>query len=56
MTDGITNRRATTADAEAIARLRIESWRQSYRGLVPQAKAELAKTRADAKTLKNFSP
>ena len=37
MNAGITIRRAAPADAEAIARVRIEGWRQSYKGLVPQA-------------------
>jgi len=36
MSDGITIRRATADDAEAIARVRIEGWRRSYKGLVPQ--------------------
>ena len=36
MSDGITLRRATPDDAEAIARVRIEGWRRSYKGLVPQ--------------------
>jgi len=34
---GITIRRATPDDAEAIARVRIDGWRRSYKGLVPQA-------------------
>ncbi|MEO8485837.1 MAG: GNAT family N-acetyltransferase [Betaproteobacteria bacterium] len=34
---GITIRRATVGDAEAIARVRIDGWRRNYRGLVPQA-------------------
>ena len=37
MIGGITIRRAAPADAEAIARVRVEGWRQSYKGLVPQA-------------------
>ena len=37
MSNGITIRRATPDDAEAIARVRIEGWRRSYKGLVPQA-------------------
>ncbi len=37
MNAGITIRRAAPADAEAIARVRIEGWRRSYKGLVPQA-------------------
>ncbi|CAG0994240.1 phosphinothricin acetyltransferase [Burkholderiales bacterium] len=37
MIGGITIRRATTADAGSLARLRIEAWRQSYKGFVPQA-------------------
>ena len=37
MSDGITIRRATPDDAEAIARVRIDGWRRSYKGLVPQA-------------------
>ena len=36
MSDGITIRRATADDAESIARVRIEGWRRSYKGLVPQ--------------------
>ena len=36
MNDGITIRRAAAADAEAIARVRIDGWRRSYKGLVPQ--------------------
>ena len=34
--NGVTIRRAIAADAEAIARVRIDGWRQAYRGLVPQ--------------------
>jgi ribosomal protein S18 acetylase RimI-like enzyme len=30
-------RRATVADAEAIAAVRIESWRLTYRGMIPDA-------------------
>jgi RimJ/RimL family protein N-acetyltransferase len=30
-------RRATTADAEEIARVNVASWRAAYRGLVPDA-------------------
>jgi GNAT superfamily N-acetyltransferase len=30
-------RRATAADAPAIARVRIESWRTTYRGLIPDS-------------------
>jgi GNAT superfamily N-acetyltransferase len=30
-------RRATVADAEAIERIRIETWRATYRGLLPDA-------------------
>ncbi len=37
MTAGITIRRAAASDAEAIARVRIDGWRQAYKGLVPQA-------------------
>jgi len=37
VSDGITIRRATPDDAEAIARVRIDGWRRSYKGLVPQA-------------------
>ena len=37
MSAGITLRRATPEDAEAIARVRIDGWRRSYKGLVPQA-------------------
>lgn len=36
MSNGITLRRATPDDAEAIARVRIDGWRRSYKGLVPQ--------------------
>ena len=36
MSAGITLRRATPDDAEAIARVRIEGWQRSYKGLVPQ--------------------
>ena len=36
MSEGITIRRAAADDAEAIARVRIEGWRRSYKGLVPQ--------------------
>jgi ribosomal protein S18 acetylase RimI-like enzyme len=36
VSDGVTIRRATPEDAEAIARVRIEGWRESYKGLVPQ--------------------
>lgn len=36
MTGGITIRRAVPADAEAVARVRIDGWRQAYKGLVPQ--------------------
>ena len=37
MSAGVTLRRATPDDAEAIARVRIDGWRRSYKGLVPQA-------------------
>jgi GNAT superfamily N-acetyltransferase len=37
VSEGITIRRATASDAEAIARVRIDGWRQAYKGLVPQA-------------------
>ena len=37
MSEGVTLRRATARDAEAIARVRIDGWRQAYKGLVPQA-------------------
>jgi GNAT superfamily N-acetyltransferase len=50
LTDGITIRHATPADAEAIARLRIESWRQSYRGLVPQASLDALNVEASVAT------
>jgi GNAT superfamily N-acetyltransferase len=30
-------RAARASDAEAIARVRVESWRETYRGLIPQA-------------------
>ena len=36
-TPGIVIRRAAPRDAEAIARVRIDGWRTSYRGLVPAA-------------------
>jgi GNAT superfamily N-acetyltransferase len=36
VSDGITIRRATPDDAEAISRVRIDGWRRSYKGLVPQ--------------------
>ena len=29
-------RRATVDDAVAIARVRVESWRTTYRGMIPQ--------------------
>lgn len=42
--DGVINvvgrvdiRRATVVDAEAIAKVRIDSWRASYRGMIPDA-------------------
>ncbi|HEY3461529.1 MAG TPA: GNAT family N-acetyltransferase, partial [Casimicrobiaceae bacterium] len=34
---GIVIRPATAADASAIARVRIDTWRTAYRGLVPDA-------------------
>jgi GNAT superfamily N-acetyltransferase len=34
---GIVIRRAASRDAEAIARVRIDGWRTSYRGLIPAA-------------------
>jgi len=34
---GIVIRRATARDAEAIARVRIDAWRTTYRGLIPAA-------------------
>lgn len=37
MIGGITIRRASPADAEAIARTRIDGWRATYKGLVPQS-------------------
>jgi len=37
-------RRATVADAEAIATVRIDSWRASYRGVVPDAYLDAMKT------------
>ena len=37
MSQGITIRRATAEDAEAITRVRIDGWRRSYKGIVPQA-------------------
>ena len=36
MSEGVTIRRAGPGDAEAIARVRIEGWQRSYKGLVPQ--------------------
>lgn len=33
----ITFRRATAADAAAIAALRVDSWRTSYRGVIPES-------------------
>ena len=30
-------RRARVGDAEAIARVRVDSWRETYRGMIPQA-------------------
>ena len=33
----VTIRRASVADAEAIARVRVDSWRASYRGIMPDA-------------------
>jgi GNAT superfamily N-acetyltransferase len=36
VSEGVTIRRATPDDAEAIARVRIDGWRRSYKGLVPQ--------------------
>jgi len=35
---GIVIRRAAPRDAEAIARVRIDGWRTSYRGLIPAAR------------------
>lgn len=37
MTDHITYRKATPADAGAIARVQVNSWRDSYQGIVAQA-------------------
>ncbi len=37
MSDEITYRKATMADAGAIARVQVGSWRDSYRGVVAQA-------------------
>jgi GNAT superfamily N-acetyltransferase len=37
MSDGVTLRRAGPDDAEAIAAVRIDGWRRSYKGLVPQS-------------------
>ena len=34
--DGVRVRRATVADADAIGRVHVESWRTTYRGIVPQ--------------------
>jgi hypothetical protein len=34
---GIAIRRARPADAPAIARVRIDSWRSTYRGIMPDA-------------------
>jgi GNAT superfamily N-acetyltransferase len=34
---GIDLRRAVAADAPAIARVRVESWRTTYRGMIPDA-------------------
>ena len=34
---GIAVRRATAADAPGIARVRIDSWRTTYRGMIPDA-------------------
>lgn len=45
---GITIRRARTGDAEAIARTRIDGWRQSYKGLVPQASLDAMSVEASA--------
>lgn len=40
----ITIRPALVADADAIARVRVESWRASYRGIVPDAYLDGMKT------------
>ncbi|MBB3211170.1 ribosomal protein S18 acetylase RimI-like enzyme [Herbaspirillum sp. Sphag1AN] len=40
----ITIRPAVVADADAIARVRVESWRASYRGIVPDAYLDSMKT------------
>ena len=48
MIGGITIRRARTGDAEAIARTRIDGWRQSYKGLVPQPSLDAMSVEASA--------
>jgi len=42
----ITLRRATVDDAEAIAKTRVDGWRASYRGLVPDAYLESMEVQA----------
>jgi ribosomal protein S18 acetylase RimI-like enzyme len=42
----LTIRRATVDDAEAIARTRIDGWRASYRGLIPDAYLEAMELQA----------
>ena len=37
MVAGIEIRRATPADAPGIAQVRVDSWRTTYRGLIPDA-------------------
>ncbi len=44
----ITFRRATAADAVAIARVRIESWRTTYRGMIPKAYLDAMSVEASA--------
>src|SRR5262245_26903256 len=34
---GVSIRRATAGDAPAIARVRVDSWRTTYRGMIPDA-------------------
>jgi GNAT superfamily N-acetyltransferase len=46
MSAGVTIRRATPDDAEAIARVRIDGWRRAYKGLVPQASLDAMSVQA----------
>jgi hypothetical protein len=39
-------RPARAGDTEAIARVRVDSWRETYRGMIPQAYLDANETRA----------